>query len=81
MALEQELATFDQHAAEFAEHAGEYALVHGSEIAGLFETYEAALTSGYQRYRLDPFMVKQIGVVEYMPYYNLPQGLTEAQAA
>ena len=72
MALEQELATFDRHAAEFTEHHGEYVLVHGDEIAGFYESYEVAITSGYLRYQLSPFMVKQIGVVEYMPYYILP---------
>lgn len=66
MALETELATFDRHAAELAEHTGEYVLIHGEEIVGLYETYEAAITSGYLSFKLEPFMVKQIGVVEYI---------------
>lgn len=35
-------------------------LIHGEEVIDFFNTYEDAIKSGYQRYKLEPFLGKQV---------------------
>jgi hypothetical protein len=60
MALEKELATYQKRLAELLPNEGKYVLIRGDEIAGVWDTYEDALQSGYQKFNLEPFMVKRI---------------------
>lgn len=62
--LARELVTYERQSPRWrAEHQGRYALVHGDSV-DCFETYEDALKVGYERYRLRPFLIKEIQVVE-----------------
>ena len=58
--LHEELQTYETHLEEWAEDQEKFVLIHGSEIVGLFSTYEDALNEGYGRFGLVPFLVKQI---------------------
>jgi hypothetical protein len=60
MALEKELATYKRKLDEFLPDEGKYVLIHGDDVAGIWETYEDALQAGYQKYALSPFLVKRI---------------------
>lgn len=64
MALERELATYRTKLPELSQHQGKFVLIHGDDIVDFFTTYEDAIKSGYQRYRLEPFLVKQIHATE-----------------
>jgi hypothetical protein len=64
MALEKELETYRKKLPELTQHEGKFALIHGEEIADFFSTYEDAIKAGYQKYKLEPFLVKQIRATE-----------------
>jgi len=60
MALEKELATYQRKLTELLPHEGKFVLIHGDDVAGIWETYEDALQAGYQKFLLAPFLVKRI---------------------
>jgi hypothetical protein len=62
--LDREWAAYVASLPDFKKHAGKFMLVHGDGVAGLFDTYRDALAAGYEQFRLEPFLVKQISVVE-----------------
>lgn len=64
MALETELATYHAKLPELKQHEGKYVLIHQDQVIDFFSTYEDAIKSGYQRFELDPFLVKKIAAVE-----------------
>lgn len=64
MALEKELETYKSKLPEMREHEGKFVLIHGTEVVDYFATYEDALKAGYQRFNLEPFMVRQINAME-----------------
>lgn len=64
MALEKELATYHAKLPELKEHQGKFALIHGDEVVDFFAAYEDAIKAGYQKFQLQPFLVKQINAVE-----------------
>ena len=64
MALERELATYSAKLPEMKEHEGKFVLIQGEEIVDYFVTYEDAVKEGYTRFKLEPFLVKQIQSVE-----------------
>ena len=68
MAIEKELATYNAHKDELLQHEGKFVVIHEDRIAGVWETYEDALKAGYAEFKLEPFMVKQILVVEPVHY-------------
>jgi hypothetical protein len=58
--LSKELATFERLRGELLSAPGKFAVIHGDELAGVFETYADALQAGYQKFGLSSFLVKQI---------------------
>lgn len=64
MALEKEQATYDRELQNLLGSEGKYALVHGEEVVGVYDTYNDALQIGYDRFGLNPFLVKRIQAVE-----------------
>jgi hypothetical protein len=66
MALERELAAYRAALPGLlaAGLEGHYVVVGGDEVAGAYPTYEVALGAGYDRFGLDPFLVKQVARVE-----------------
>jgi hypothetical protein len=69
MALEKEIATYLEKKCELLANEGKFALIHGDELAGIWDTYEDALKVGYEKYGLAPFLVKKIEAVEAVNYY------------
>ena len=63
-ALEKELETYRQKLPAMLLEEGKFALIHGDQVVGTFDTYADALGEGYKLFKLDPFLVKQIQVVE-----------------
>lgn len=63
-ALETELATYRKMLPEWSGEQGRFALIAGDKVLGIFDTYNDALTTGYAKRGLDPFLVKQIATIE-----------------
>jgi len=64
MALEKELATYKRKLPELKNQEGKFALIHGEEVVDFFSTYEDAIKSGYQKYQMEPFLVKRVQATE-----------------
>lgn len=64
MALEKEIETYEKQLPSLKDQAGRFVLIHGTEVAGVYSSYEDALKDGYEKFKLDPFLVRQIQVVE-----------------
>jgi hypothetical protein len=64
MALEKELKTYQSKLAVLKEHEGKFVLIHGDQIVDFFSTYEDAIKAGYQNFKLEPFLVKQVLTTE-----------------
>jgi hypothetical protein len=71
--LEQELQTFQRELpALLADPTkrGKYALVHGNTVEGVYPSLDAALDAGYDRFGLEPFLVKEIIEHEEPSYFS-----------
>jgi hypothetical protein len=64
MALEKELEAYKSKLAELMPDEGKFALIHGDQIVGVYGTYEDAIKEGYAKFKLGPFLVKQIQSME-----------------
>lgn len=58
--LETETYEREKSALIAAGGEGKFVLIHGSTVVGTWGTYEDALREGYQKFRLEPFLVKQV---------------------
>lgn len=74
MALEHESQVYRLHLIDLLGvnnvNEGKYTVIHGDEIAGAFDTYDAALEAGYNRYGPVSFLVKKIQSVETVHYFS-----------
>jgi tRNA(Ile)-lysidine synthase TilS/MesJ len=70
MALEKELATYKAKLPDLKEHQGKFVLIHGDEVVDFFVAYEDAIKAGYGKFRLEPFLVKQVSVSETVHYFT-----------
>jgi hypothetical protein len=67
-ALETEYAAYLDLLPRLAHEEGKFALIHHSDLAGVYETYQDALAAGYEKFGLKPFLVKQIAAAESPVY-------------
>ncbi len=74
--LETELKTYEANKQKLLLDEGKFVLIQGKEILGAYETYEDALKVGYEKCKLEPFLVKQIQTLEQVHYFtrDLPSG-------
>jgi hypothetical protein len=70
MALERELAVYNEHLMDLLANEGKHVVVHGEEIEGPFDTYEDALQAGYTKFGVVPFLVKKITRLEPIQYFS-----------
>ena len=70
MALETELATYKARLHEWREHEGQFVLIHGADVIEFFSTYEDAIKVGYDKFKLESFLVKQIQAVEGIQFVS-----------
>lgn len=68
--LDQEVATYKKKLPELQANAGKFVLIKGDAVEGVFDTYADALNVGYQRFKLDKFLVKQIGIAEKILHFS-----------
>ena len=74
MALERELDTYKRHKESLLDKQGKFVVIHQDEVAGVWDTYADALKEGYARYKLDPFLVKQIEADEQVQFITRDVG-------
>jgi hypothetical protein len=72
MALEKELETYKSKLPELLANEGEgkFALIHADQLVDVFGTYEDAIKDGYARFKLEPFLVKQIESIENIHFVS-----------
>lgn len=63
MALEKEMETYANKLPELKGSEGKFVLIHGSDVVDVYTSYEDAVKEGYNRFGLEPFLVKQIKTV------------------
>jgi len=64
MALEKEYSTYQAKLPEMKDHEGKFALIRGDDVVDFFSTYEDAIKAGYQKFKLEPFLVKRVLATE-----------------
>jgi hypothetical protein len=67
MALEKELETYLAHRPAWLQEGrlGQWVLIHGDEVVGFYENFDATAQAGYERFGLNtPFMARQIAESE-----------------
>ena len=62
MPLDAEQRTYAERLPELFAQAGKFVVIGGDEVVGVFDTYDDAMKVGYDRFGLEPFLVKQIEV-------------------
>ena len=70
MSLEKEFETYQSKLNELIEHEGKYILIKGDEIIGIYSSYDDAVEQGFQRFKLESFLVKQISTIEQMHFIS-----------
>jgi hypothetical protein len=45
-------------------------LIHGTNVVEFFSSYEDAIKIGYDKFKLEPFLVKQIQTVEAVQFVS-----------
>lgn len=58
--LALELVTYEKKLPALLGQQGKFVLIKGDNIIDVFDTYEDALKIGYGKFKLEPFLVKQI---------------------
>ena len=70
MALEQELEVYKSKLPELASDEGKFVLIHAGAVVSVYTSYEDAIQEGYSRFRLEPFLVKQIHATEQVQFIS-----------
>jgi hypothetical protein len=73
MPLEREMETFSRELPNLLsdpEKRGKYALVFGDRVDSVWPSVDDALTAGYDRFGLAPFLVKEIVEHEKPRYFS-----------
>jgi hypothetical protein len=69
--LQEELRTYDENKDRLvAESEGKFVVIHKDQIAGVWDTYEDALTAAYERFGLEAFLVKRIQSIEQVQFIS-----------
>ncbi len=68
--LKTELETYEANKQALLGKEGKYVLIHGTELSEPWDTYEDALKAGYEKYGIEPFLVKQIQGTESVQFFT-----------
>jgi len=72
--LEKEILTYANKLPTLLGQQGKYVLIQGEDIIGTYDSYEDALKFGYERFKLEPFLVKQIAPAERVSFFTRDLG-------
>ena len=70
MALEQEIETYNKELSRLIADEGKYVVICGTDVIGIYGTYEDALNLGYEKCGVKPFLVKKIQAVEQVQFFT-----------
>lgn len=70
MALETELVFYRDNIREWSEHEGKFVLIKGKTVYGFFSTFEDAISVGYDKFRLEDFLVKQVETTQRIQFLH-----------
>ncbi len=70
MALEKELETYKKKLPELKKDEGKFVLIHGDDVIDTFTSYDDAIKEAYKRFKLEPFLVKQIHSIEQVQFIS-----------
>jgi len=68
--LQREIATYNRELPVLLGKAGKFVLIKADAIEGIFDSYEDALSIGYERFGLEPFLVKRIAPTEQVSFFT-----------
>jgi hypothetical protein len=68
--LQKEVETYNAKLPELISSVGKFVLIKGDVVEGIYDTYADALKIGYERFKLEPFMVKQIAPAEQVQFFT-----------
>lgn len=70
MVLERELETYKAKLDTLKQHEGKFVLIQGGDVVDVFTSYDDAIKEGYQKFKLQPFLVKQIHAIEQVQFVS-----------
>ena len=70
MALEKELQTYRRELEHLLEHEGKFVLIKDDHVVDFYDSYGDALKAGYEKFKLEPFFVKQVLAVEPIHHFT-----------
>jgi hypothetical protein len=70
MSLEKELETYRTKLHELNDHEGKFVLIQGDDVVDFFSTYEDAIKEGYQKFGLNPFLVKRVNSADHVQFIS-----------
>jgi hypothetical protein len=68
--LQKEVETYNAKLPELVGSVGKFVLIKGDVVEGMYDTYADALKIGYERFKLEPFLVKQIAPAEQLQFFT-----------
>jgi len=68
--FKDELAKYEEEKEALLGQEGRFVLIKGREIPGIWDTYEDALQAGFEKFKLEPFLVKQIQGIERVRFFS-----------
>jgi hypothetical protein len=68
--LQIEIETYNAKLSELLGSVGKFVLIKGTQVEGIYDTYADALKIGYERFKLEPFLVKQIAPGEQIHFFT-----------
>jgi hypothetical protein len=68
--LQVELSHYQKSRPTLMSSAGKFVLIKGEEVVGVYDSYEDALKFGYEKFGLDPFLVKRIAPAEQVSFFT-----------
>ncbi|HVW54586.1 MAG TPA: hypothetical protein VHC00_02780 [Rhizobiaceae bacterium] len=68
--FEKEIETYNKKLPELLNEVGRFILIKGDEVVSTYDTYNDAVKAGYERFKLEPFFVKQIAPTEKIHFFT-----------
>lgn len=68
--LQKEISTYNRELSTLLVKAGKFVLIKGEIVEGIYDSYEDALSIGYERFGLAPFLVKRIAPTEQISFFS-----------
>lgn len=68
--FDKELQTYAEKLSELQKDSGRFVLIKDNNIEGIFDSYADALKMGYEKFKLERFLVKRIEATEKVMFFT-----------